>query len=389
MADAFDVDGLNPDQVLMRDNIRRYLREQVTPRIAQAEASKQFPYEVLTGLGDFGYLGGTLPESAGGLGLDFPTWAVMMEEVGYCWLSLRVIVNTLNIVSGLIGAYGDEAQKERFMRPLLRNERRAFVSISEPDVGSNVAEIKTRADKRGDSYVLNGAKLWITGGMFADFGVVVARTFSDTCQGELSLFLVEREHIPAAAWKIDPVETMFVRPTGTAAFTFTDAAIPASNLLGQEGQGLKQILIGLNFGRLNVAMGAIGAAQSALDLSTQYAKDRRQFGKPIAAFQLVQKHIVDMTMRVQAARALGYRAARAMQNGTARTECSIAKLYATESAFEVANLALQVHGGIGYATELPIERIFRDTRGGMIPEGTTEIQTLIIGREILGISALT
>jgi len=388
MVEDVDIDGLGADQILMRDNIRRYLRDHVSPLIKQAEADKRFPFEVLNGLRDFGYLGGTLPEAAGGLGLDFPTWAVMMEEVGYCWLSLRVMINTTNIVAGLISAYGSEEQKERFMRPLLRNERKSFVSISEPDVGSNVAEIKTRADRRGDRFVLNGSKLWITGGLFADFGIVVARTFSETCDGGLSLFLVEREQAPPAAWDVQPVETMFVRPTGTAAFTFDNLEVPAANLLGQEGQGLRQILIGLNFGRLNVAMGAIGAAQCALDLSTQYALDRKQFGKPIGSFQLVQKHIVDMTMRVQASRALGYRAARAMQKGTARTECSIAKLYATESAFEVANLALQVHGGIGYACELPIERIFRDARGGMIPEGTTEIQTLIIGREILGISAL-
>jgi acyl-CoA dehydrogenase len=387
MAETFDVDGLTPDQVLMRDNIRRYLKNEVAPLIQQAEADKRFPYQVLDGLADFGYLGGTLPEAAGGLGLDYPSWAVMMEETGYCWLSLRVIVNTLNIVAGLINAYGSEEQKERFMRPLLRNQRRTFVSISEPDVGSNVAEIKTRADKRGDTYVLNGAKLWVTGGLFADFGIVVARTFSERCDGALSLFLVEKAQ---TAFDVKPVETMFVRPTGTAAFSFDNAEVPAVNLLGAEGQGLKQILIGLNFGRLNVAMGAIGAAQCALDLSTQYALDRKQFGRPIGSFQLVQKHIVDMTMKTQAARAHGYRAARAMQTGQpARLETSVAKLYATEAAHEVANLALQVHGGMGYATEYPIERIFRDTRGGLIPEGTTEIQTLIIGREILGISALT
>ncbi len=381
-----DVDGLTPEQVLLRDNIRRYLKERVAPLINKAEADKRFPYEVLTGLADFGYLGGTLPESAGGLDIDFPTWAVMMEETGYCWLSLRVMVNTLNIVAGLLNAYGSEAQKDRYLRPLLRNERRTFVSISEPDVGSNVAEIKTRADRRGDRYVLNGSKLWITGGLFADFGVVVARTFSDTCNGELSLFLVEPEHTP---FDVRPVETMFVRPTGTAAFAFENAEIPVANLLGQEGQGLRQILIGLNFGRLNVAMGAVGAAQCALDLSIEYARNRKQFGKPIGSFQLVQKHIVDMTMKTTAARALGYRAARVMQSGQpARLETSVAKLYATEAAHEVASLALQVHGGIGYATEYPVERIFRDTRGGMIPEGTTEIQALIIGREILGISAL-
>ncbi|MGO4327873.1 acyl-CoA dehydrogenase family protein [Cupriavidus sp. 2TAF22] len=381
-----DIDGLDDSQRLLRENIRRYLKEHISPRIDQAEKERRFPQEAITGLADFGYFGGYMKEADGGLDLDYPTWAVMMEEAGYCWLSLRIILNTLNIVAGIINAYGTEAQKECFMRPLLRNERKTFVSISEPDVGSNVAEIKTRADKRGDHYVLNGSKLWITNGMFADFGIVVARTFSDTCNGELSLFLVERDVTPYSA---TPVETMFTRSTGTAAFTFENAEIPAANLLGKEGQGLRQILIGLNFGRLNVAMGAVGAAQCALDLSIDYALQRKQFGRQIGGFQLVQKHIVDMTMRTQAARALGYRAARSMQNGTSRTECSIAKLYATEAAFEVANLALQVHGGMGYATGYPIERIFRDTRGGMIPEGTTEIQTLIIGREILGISALT
>jgi acyl-CoA dehydrogenase len=159
MADlARDVDGLDTDQQLLRDNIRRYLKQHVTPRIEQAERDKRFPHEVLSGLGDFGYLGGYLPEAEGGLGIDYPTWAVMMEEAGYCWLSLRILVNGLNIVSGIISAYGTEDQKARFMRPLLRNERKTFVSISEPDVGSNVAEIKTRAERRGDRYVLNGSK---------------------------------------------------------------------------------------------------------------------------------------------------------------------------------------------------------------------------------------
>jgi len=382
-----DADGLSSEHGLLRDNLRRFLKDRVNPVILQHETAKTFPFEVLGELRDFGYLGGYLPESSGGLGIDYLSWAVMMEEAGYCWLSLRALINGLNIVGGIIDAYGTDEQKDRFLHPLMRNERRTFVSISEPDVGSNVAEVKTRADKQGDRYVLNGSKLWVTNGMFADFGIVVARTFSDTCQGGLSLFLVEKEH---TRFDVRPVDTMFVRSTGTAAFTFDNAEVPAANLLGQEGQGLRQILIGLNFGRLNVAMGAVGAAQCALDLSIDYARTRKQFGHPIASYQLVQRHIVEMTMKTQAARALGYRAARAMQAGQpARIEGSVAKLYATEAAHQVANHALQVHGGIGYATDYPIERIFRDTRGGMIPEGTTEIQTLIIGREILGISAMT
>lgn len=181
-----------------------------------------------------------------------------------------------------------------------------------------------------------------------------------------------------------------MRCTGTAELGFNDVKIPKENLVGQEGQALKGTLKGLDAARLNIAMGAVGAAQAALDLSIDYVKQRKQFGRLIGSYQLVQKHIVDMTVRVEAARALGYRAAHALQRGQdVRQACSIAKLYATESAHEVASMALQVHGGSGYSTDLPIERIFRDTRGGMIPEGTTEIQTLIIGREILGINAIS
>jgi alkylation response protein AidB-like acyl-CoA dehydrogenase len=181
---------------------------------------------------------------------------------------------------------------------------------------------------------------------------------------------------------------MFIKSTGTSELRFSDAVVPKENLLGAEGEGLKAMLAGLNYGRLNVAMGAVGAAQAALDLSIDYAKNRTQFGRAIGGYQLVQKLIVDMTVRTEAARALGYKAAWALQQGgAARTECSIAKLYATEAAHEVASMALQVHGGLGYSVDYPIERIFRDTRGGMIPEGTSEIQTLIIGREILGLSA--
>ena len=190
-------------------------------------------------------------------------------------------------------------------------------------------------------------------------------------------------------YEVRRVDTMVLRSTGTAELNFDNVRIPRANLLGTEGSALKRMLKGLDAARVNIAMGAVGAAQAALDLSIDYARTRTQFGRPIGSFQLVQKHIVDMTVRVEAARALGYRAAAALDaNQDARTACSIAKLYATEAAHEVADMALQVHGGLGYATDYPIERIFRDTRGGTIPEGTTEVQTLIVGREILGMSAI-
>lgn len=378
---------LNNDQQLLRDNIRRFMKSEVAPIVARHDEARTFPFELLKELAQFGYIGGRLPESQGGMDLDQMTWAMMMEEAGYAWLSLRTMLNITNGPIHKLAAEGTQAQKDRYLKPLLAGERRVFTAISEPGTGSNIAQVQTRADLQGDHYVLNGRKLWITNGAFGDFGVVVARTFSDNCQGQLSTFIVEREVSP---YEVRRVDTMVLRSTGTAELAFDNVKVPRENLLGEEGSALKRMLVGLDSARVNIAMGAVGAAQAALDLSIDYARTRTQFGKPIGSFQLVQKLIVDMKVRVEAARALGLRAASALDidSEDTRMAASIAKLYATEAAHEVASMALQVHGGLGYATDYPIERIFRDTRGGTIPEGTTEVQTLIVGREILGMSAI-
>lgn len=374
------------DQAMLRDSVRRFMKSEVAPLVAAHDRAQTFPFEILEGLAQFGYVGGRLPEADGGMGLDHVTWAMLMEEAGYTWLSLRTMLNITNGGILKLASEGTPEQKARFLAPLLRCARRCCTAISEPGTGSNIAQIQTRADLVGDDYVINGRKLWITNGAFADFAIVVARTFSPTCDGALSTFIVERDVSP---YEVRRVETMVLRSTGTAELTFDNVRVPRANLLGAEGSALKRMLKGLDAARVNIAMGAVGAAQAALDLSIDYARTRTQFGRPIGSFQLVQKHIVDMTIRVEAARALGYRAAAALDaDHDARTACSIAKLYATEAAHEVADMALQVHGGLGYATDYPIERIFRDTRGGTIPEGTTEVQTLIVGREILGMSAL-
>lgn len=379
----FDFDT---DQLALRDSIRRYMKAEISGRIAACEADRRIPQDVLEGLAQFGYIGGLLPEDDGGFGLDFVTWAMMVEEAGYCWGSLRTILNITNIFLRLVNGYGTPAQKERFLRPVLASSKSVCVAISEPNHGSNVAGIELKAEDQGDHYVLNGSKLWITNGENADYAIVLARTFSAGCDGKLSLFLVEREQSPYEARLVDK---MVLKASGTAELRFDGVRVPKENLLGAEGIALKTMLTGLNYGRLNIAMGAVGAAQAALDLSIEYAKTRRQFGRPIGEFQLVQKHIVDMMVRTEAARALGYKAAVAVQKGlSARVECSIAKLYGAEAAHEVAKIALSVHGGLGYSTEYPLERIFRDTSGGTIPEGTAEVQTLIVGREVLGLSAI-
>jgi len=375
------------EQKLLQESVRRFLRENVAPLINKHEADRTFPFEILKDLAQFGYLGGKIPESDGGFDLSYVTWAMLMEEAGYCWGSLRTIINITNGTIQKLSSHGTPQQKDRWLKPLLVNEIKCCTGLTEPNVGSNVAGIQTRADFKGDHYVLNGAKLWITNGVNADICLVVARTFSPDCEGKLSTFVVERG---MKGFTASAVEKMTLRCTGTSELGLDNVVVPVENRIGEEGKALSGTLAGLNTARVNIAMGAVGQAQAALDLSIEYAKTRQQFGKPIAAFQLVQKHIVDMTVRVKAARALGYSAATLLDQGEeARQDCSIAKLYATGAAFEVADMALQVHGGLGYAVGYPIERIFRDTRGGMIPEGTSEIQTLIAGREILGISAIS
>ena len=377
---------LTPEQQELQHSIRRFMLAEVAPIVAQHEKARTFPFELMPKLAELGYLGGNLPEDQGGHGIDMPTWAMMMEELGYHWLSLRTIVNITNGSIKRLAAHGSPAQKEKYLKPLMAGRLKACTGLTEPNTGSNIAGIQTRADLVGDEWVLNGRKLWITNGCDADFAMVVARTYSPTCEGKLSTFIVERA---LANYDVRKLDTMVLRCTGTAELGFADVRIPKENLVGVEGAALAGTLKGLDAARLNIAMGAVGAAQAALDMSIDYAKQREQFGRPIGSFQLVQKHIVDMTVRVEAARALGMRAAHALEAGKdVRQACSIAKLYATEAAHEVANMALQVHGGLGYSEEYPIERIFRDTRGGMIPEGTTEIQTLIAGREILRMNAI-
>ena len=376
----------NEEQHQLLRSIRGFMQSEVEPLIAEHERAKTFPHDLLPRLTEFGYFGGWLPESLGGMGIDNITWAMMMEELGYTWPSLRTIVNITNAPIDKLARTGSDELKTRYLTPLLAGEAKIFNGLTEPDVGSDVSSVRFRADLDGDHWVLSGTKMWITGGAFADWGTVVARTFSPTCDGALSMFLVDRRE---SAFEVRAIDTMVLRSTGTAELTFDKVRIPRGNLIGTEGDALRSTLAGLAGARINIAMGAVGAAQKAYDLSVEYVKGRKQFGKSIASFQLVQQHIVQMRMKIDAARSLSYMAAAAMDNGRPATlEASLAKLYASEVAHEVASAAMQVHGAIGYSTEYPIERIFRDTRGSSIPEGTTEIQTLIAGREILGVSAI-
>jgi len=383
-----EMDGeLSLEQQLLRDNVARFMEREVTPIVGGFEQRGEFDWTLPARLKDFGFLGGFLPEEQGGYGMSSMDYTVLMEEAGYCWNSLRSILNTMNMAILMLARQGTSQQKERYLQPLMEGKVKIWVGITEPDHGSNVAGMETNARLDGDHYLVNGTKLWITNGAIGDFGILMAKVPLGEAGGRhgITAFIVDRSLTEFTAHR---VKTMILRSTVTSELSFVDARVPASNVLGEVGDGLKNILQALSFGRLSVAAGAVGAAQSAYDLSLEYAKTRKQFGAQIGSYQLVQRMIVEMRLRIDASRQLVRRAARAIDRGMpARLECSVAKLYAAQAAHEVADYALQVHGGIGYSEDYPIERIFRDTRGATIPEGTNEIQTLIIARELLGISA--
>src|SRR3989344_3620856 len=280
---------MSSEQEMLRDSVRRFMKREVAPTVAQHDKDKTFPFELLKKLSQFGYIGDLLPDGLCGTDMDQITWAILMEEAGYTWLSLRTMVNITNAAINKLAPEANEEQLERFLKPLLASERKVFNAISEPSTGSNIAQVQTRADLQGDHYVLNGRKLWITNGAFGDFGIVVARTFSPDCQGGLSTFLVERDVSP---YEVRNVDTMVLRSTGTAELAFDNVKVPRENLLGEEGNALKKMLMGLDGARVNIAMGAVGAAQAALDLSIDYARTRTQFGKPIGSFKLVQNPIL-------------------------------------------------------------------------------------------------
>jgi len=377
---------LDSDQISLRDSVRKYLAKEIEPRILDCERDHAIPLDIIRGLIPFGYQGGQLPEADGGLEVDYITWAMMMEELGYAWGSLRTTVSITNAFLRVVSKYGTAGQKQQFLEPAMRGEKQVANALSEPHGASDPSAILTKAEDKGDHYLLNGEKIWITNGHASDLLLVLARTFSSTCDGQASFFLLDRSESP---YETRIIDKMVVKASGTSAVSLVDVKVPKANLLGPEGEALKSALTIINHAKLNMAMGSTGLAQRALDMSIDYAKTRVVFGKPIGANQLIQKHIVDMSVRTHACRALGYQAAAALQKGLpARMECSMAKLYATSAAHEVAEMALAVHGGMGYACDFPIERIYRDTAGATIPDGTPEIQTLIVGREILGISAI-
>ncbi|MBE3566835.1 MAG: acyl-CoA dehydrogenase family protein [Thermogemmatispora sp.] len=370
---------------LLVAEIRRFVERAVLPAAQQLEHEDRYPSELVEELRRLGLFAATIPESYGGLGLDLLTYVQLIEELARGWMSLAGIVNTHILVAALITQYGTEEQRQRFLPVMAEGRRRGALCLSEAEAGSDVQAIRMTAMRDGESYLLNGAKLWVTNGVHARILAVLARTDpqAQPSYRGMSLFLVEKEtpglHVGRTFAKLG------YKGVDTAELVFEEVRVPAANLLGGvEGQGFKQAMSGLEIGRLNVAARAVGLARAAFEDAIRYAQQRRTFGQPIAEHQAIQLKLADMYTEIEAARLLLHEAARKKDaGGRCDLEIGMAKLFATEMCQRVTLEALRIHGGFGYVKEFNVERYYRDAPFMLIGEGTSEIQRLIIARQLL------
>jgi len=373
---------LDDDQVLLRDTLRSYFDKEVAPLVAEHERDRTFPWEILGPLYDFGFVRGLVSEEHGGDEISYTTLAAITEEAGRCWGSLRTTLNVLSMVARMLSVAGTPEQRARFLDPLMRGERFGWVGITEPDAGSDAGAMRTTAKPDGDGYRISGNKLYITNALGCDFGILLAVV----PDGGVTAFLVDKDESP---YGCHDIPHMPVRSTTSCELAFDEVYVPAANVIGEIGGGFGLAMAAVNIGRLCMSMGAVGIMQACLEASITYTTGRKQFGKPIAGFQLVQEMVVEIATLTETSRLVGYKAAKALDAGLpGRFECSMAKYHCGESVGRAATLALQVHGGAGLMEESPVERYFRDAREATIPEGTTQIQILQMGKHLLGISAM-
>jgi butyryl-CoA dehydrogenase len=363
------------------ETVRRFVAREVTPVASQLEHEDRFPAEIVEKMRTLGLFGVTIPEPYGGLGLDLLTYIGVIEELAYGWMSLTGVVNTHTMVATLLLHHGSDEQRQRWLPVLATGERRGALSLSEPDAGSDTRSIACKADRDGDEYVVNGTKAWVTNGERSGLVALAART-----KEGISAFIVEKEPGPhfEGISVSKHVGKLGYRGVETVDMAYTDHRVPAGNLIGEPGRGLPQILGVLEVGRINIAARAVGVARAAFDASLAYAQQRTTFGKPIAEHQAIQLKLADMATKLEAARLLTRSAAeRRMAGLRSDVEAGMAKLFASETALELATEAMRIHGGIGYTTDLPVERYYRDAPLMVIGEGTNEIQRLVIARGLL------
>ena len=371
------------EEAQILDSVDRFLARHVKPVAHDLEARDEYPHVIADELARLGLYGATISPEYGGLGLSATTYARIVERVSAVWMSVSGIFNSHLIMATAVERFGTEEMKGKFLPRFASGELRGGVALTEPDCGTDLQAIRTRARRDGDTYVIDGAKTWITNSLMGQVLAVLVRTEPDTDPPHkgMSLLLVEK----GAGYEARKLEKLGYKGIDTGELRFDGVRVPAENLIGgREGRGLQQILGGLELGRINVAARGVGLARACLDDSLAYAQVRKTFGKPICQHQAIQIKLADMATRVEAARLLVEQAARAYDEGRrCDLEAGMAKLFATEAAVENSMEAMRIHGAYGYSKELDIERYYRDAPLLAIGEGTNELQRIIIARQLV------
>ena len=376
---------LSEEHKLLRKTVRKFAEETIRPVAEKYDEEAKYPYEIVEEAKKLGLIAPAIPEKYGGAGMDFLAQAIVIEELFRGDPGIGLAISARIFGSDMLLEFGTEEQKQKYLVPVAKGDQVMGAAITEPEAGSDVAGMKTRAERQGDYYVLNGTKTFITNGTIADFLIVFARTDFNPPERHMGItaFIVETDREGFIA---EPIKKkMGIRASDLAEITLKDVKVPAENVVGQEGMAFYHLMQFFARGRVAVAAQAVGIAQGAFDEAFKYAQERQQFGRPIADFQAIQFKLADMATAIEAARLLTYKAAWLIsQGGNPAKEASMAKLYASKVAREVANEALQIHGGYGFIKEYPVERFYRDAKITELYEGTSEIQRLIIARALLG-----
>ena len=383
METPIDLSGTDWQPII--EEVRRFVEREVLPVAHDLEKQDIYPAELVEKLRALGIFGATIPEAYGGLGMDFLTYTQIIEELSRGWMSLAGIINTHVLVAYIIATYGTEEQRRAFLPVMAEGEKRGGICLSEANAGSDVQAIGMTATREGDDYLLNGSKLWVTNGLRGSIFAVLARTDpgAQPPHRGMSLFLVEKGTPGLSAGRT--FEKLGYKGVETAELVFEGMRIPASRLLGgKEGEGFKHAMSGLEVGRINVAARAVGVAQAAFEDAIRYAQQRSTFGKAIAQHQAIQLKLADMATNIEAARLLLRQAARKKDGGErCDLEAGMAKLFATETCQQVTLEAMRIFGGFGYTKDFNVERYYRDAPFMLVGEGTSEIQKLVIARQLL------
>ena len=368
---------------MIRETVRRFANERIRPCASELDEQEKFPAELYDEMAALGLFGITIPEALGGAGMDVVSYAAVMEELARGYASVADQCGLVELVGTLLSGHGTDAQKEKYLRPLLKAKRRCAYALTEPEAGSDLAGLKTMAARSGEGWLLNGEKIWIHNAPVCDFAVVLARTDKNAGHRGMSIFVVERDLPGVSAGKKE--HKMGQRASQVGALAFQNVSLKKESLLGSEGRGFHMMMSALDKGRVGIGALAVGILQAALEASLEHARLRKQFGKAIAEFQGVQWMIADMAKDTHAARLMVHAAAARIDSGERATlEAAMAKCFASDAAVAHTANAVQVHGGSGYIRGFEVERLFRDAKITQIYEGTNQIQRMIIARQLLG-----